>query len=264
MNIQRWISALLGFPLIAALLILGNKYVVDIACMFFSIIALNEYFNCFKDKAKPVVEIGYISTLMIATTHLIEPKWWIIYLPIIVVLLFLKVILTNMEVKIKDIAITLLGIIYIVGSIMFISLINGLDNGKILIWYIFLAAWGTDTLAYITGMLCGKHKFSKISPKKSIEGCIGGVLGSLIFTLAYTVIINNYYNYEISYYYIAIVAIILSIIGQIGDLAASTIKREAGIKDFSNLIPGHGGILDRMDSIMFVAPFAYIFLILLG
>ena len=130
MNVKRWVSALLGFPLIAALLIFGNVYVVDIAFTFFAILALNEYFNCFKDKAKPIVEIGYLSTLLIAGMHFIDMKIWVIFIPIILVLLFMKVIITKMKVTVNDVAITLLGIIYIVGCMLFIPLINGLENGK--------------------------------------------------------------------------------------------------------------------------------------
>lgn len=81
--------------------------------------------------------------------------------------------------------------------------------------------------------------------------------------LIYTVFINQYFDMHISYGYIVVISIILSIVGQIGDLSASTIKRFGGIKDFSNLIPGHGGILDRMDSVIFVAPFVYLFLVIL-
>lgn len=263
MNIKRWTSALLGFPLIALLLVFGNIYVVDVACAIFALIALNEFFNCFKEKAKPIVEVGYCSAIFIALMHLIALKWWVVIIPMLIIIMFLKVILTNMKVNVSDLAITLLGIIYIVGSIIFIPLINGLEHGKLLIWFIIFAAWGTDAFAYIVGKTIGKHKFTTISPKKTIEGCIGGAIGSIIVILIYTIIINNTYNLNISYIYITIVAVILSLVGQIGDLAASTIKRYAGVKDFSNLIPGHGGILDRMDSIMFVAPFVYIFLVLL-
>jgi phosphatidate cytidylyltransferase len=100
----------------------------------------------------------------------------------------------------------------------------------------------------------------KIGNKKSIEGCIAGTIGAVIVVLVYTYFINLYTNLEYSYLYISIIGLILSIIGQIGDFAASAIKRYVDIKDYSNLIPGHGGMLDRIDSIMFIAPFAYMLL----
>ena len=132
-----------------------------------------------------------------------------------------------------------------------------MKNGKILIWYAIFAAWGTDIFAYFVGRAFGKHKFSKVSPKKSIEGCIGGTIGSVVLMLIYTYFINKYLGMNYSYLFILGIGIILSLVGQIGDFAASTIKRFVDIKDYSNLIPGHGGMLDRIDSLIFLAPFAY-------
>ena len=122
---------------------------------------------------------------------------------------------------------------------------------------LIIAAWGTDIFAYFIGKHFGKHKFSKVSPKKSIEGCIAGTIGAVVLMLGYTYFANNYWGVNYSYAYIAIIGIILSLIGQIGDFSASSIKRYVDIKDFSNLIPGHGGMLDRIDSLLFLAPFAY-------
>ena len=103
----------------------------------------------------------------------------------------------------------------------------------------------------------GKHKFSKVSPKKSIEGCIGGTIGAILIMLIYTYIINKYLGMNYSYLFIAGIGFILSLVGQIGDFSASSIKRFVDIKDYSNLIPGHGGMLDRIDSLIFLSPFAY-------
>ena len=177
--------------------------------------------------------------------------------PTILVILFLQVIVTEMKTTIKDIAYSLLGIFYVVLFTMFVAFINGMENGKILIWYAIFAAWGTDTFAYFTGILIGKHKFSKVSPKKSIEGCIGGTVGAVTVMLVYTYILNNALIIDYSYLHILGIGVILSIIGQIGDFAASSIKRFVDIKDYSNLMPGHGGMLDRIDSLIFLAPFAY-------
>ncbi len=166
-----------------------------------------------------------------------------------------------MKTTIKDIAITLFGICYIPLFLMYMPLLMGSENGKLLVWYMIIAAWGTDIFAYIVGKSIGKHKFSQISPNKSIEGCIGGIVGQAALTLIYTLIINTYLGMNINYLYIAGISILLSIIGQIGDFSASSIKRYVGIKDFSNLLPGHGGMLDRIDSLIFIAPFAYFLLL---
>ena len=127
-----------------------------------------------------------------------------------------------------------------------------------LLIYVFLAAWGTDTFAYCIGKRLGKHKFSKVSPKKSIEGCIAGTVSAIILMVLYTVILNKNLSFDYSYWTIGISALVLSLIGQIGDFAASSIKRYTGIKDFGDLIPGHGGMLDRIDSVIFIAPLAYL------
>ena len=141
---------------------------------------------------------------------------------------------------------------------MFLSLIDGRTNGKILLGYIFATAWGTDVFAYCIGHRFGKHFFSKISTKKTIEGCVAGILGALIIVLLYTLILNKVFFFKYSYFMLGIIAIVLSLIGQIGDFSASCIKRYVDIKDYSNLLPGHGGMLDRIDSVLFIAPFAYI------
>lgn len=168
-----------------------------------------------------------------------------------------------MKITIIDASITLFGIIYIVLFLSFMSKLRAIDNGKLLVWYIFLVAWGSDVLAYVVGKYLGKHKFSEISPKKTIEGCVGGILGSIIFSMVYTLIINNYFGMDINYIYILGISIVLGILSQIGDFAASTIKRYTGIKDYGTLLPGHGGMLDRFDSVIFITPFAYILLTLL-
>ncbi len=269
MDIKRITSALIGFPLVAVILIFGNKYLVDIAISVIAIMALHEYFHCFKEQNenKDLRWIAYISAASIALIHVIPSEYILktiaAIIPISILVLFAQVIATNMKYNIKDIAITFFGICYIVIFLMYIPIIREMTNGRILIWFIFIAAWGTDIFAYFTGKKFGKHKFTKVSPNKSIEGCIGGTVGAILCMVIYAVVCNNVWNMNINYVYIAIAGLVLSLVGQIGDLAASSIKRYTGIKDFSNLIPGHGGILDRIDSVIFIAPFAYFLLMLI-
>lgn len=263
MNIKRLLSAMLGLPLVVLVLALGNEYFIDIFFAIVAIISMYEYFNAIKEKANPVKWIGYLSAISIAFIHII-PEFNISYvglfLPAIVVLLFIQSIFTGMKYNIKDISYTLFGICYITLFIMCIPLISGDLSSKIYLWYIIIAAWGTDSFAYIIGKVLklGKHKFSKISPNKTIEGCIGGTVGALLISIIYTYICNRIFDTSISYVAFGFLTIALSIIGQIGDFAASSIKRYVGIKDFGDLIPGHGGMLDRIDSVIFIAPFAYL------
>ena len=266
MNIKRLVTALIGFPIVACALIFGNKYVIDGLFAIVSAFALYEYNHALKLKAKPVQWIGYLACALIAFIHIIPTMYLVniigILIPVTVLILFLHVIITNMKTNIVDIALTLFGICYIAIFLMFIPILMGREHGKLLVWYIIFAAWGTDVFAYTIGKRFGKHKFSPVSPKKSIEGCIGGTIGALAFIIPYTVFINNCYDMHINYMLISAIGIILSFIGQVGDFSASTIKRYVGIKDFSNLFPGHGGMLDRIDSVIFIAPFAYFLLML--
>ena len=232
--------------------------------------SLYEFYKAFKvsGKAKPICWIGYLSAIMISIIHVIPSEYILkvigAIIPISVLILFLHSIIGNLKYSIKDIAITFFGICYIVIFLMFLSIIReNLKNGNLLIWIAFFSAWWTDIFAYLVGKRFGKHHFTKISPNKTIEGCIGGTVGAVIMIMIYSVVCNNIWNIGINYVYIFVIGILLSIIGQIGDLAASSIKRYTGVKDFSNLIPGHGGMLDRIDSVIFIAPFAYFLLMLI-
>lgn len=134
-------------------------------------------------------------------------------------------------------------------------------EGIYLLVFCVCAAWMTDIFAYFVGSKLGKHKLCpKISPKKSVEGAIGGILGAVIVCEILLFVFNKYVFTEpakLSYIAVLFVSIVLSIAGMFGDLAASTIKRNFGIKDFGNLLPGHGGIMDRFDSLLFIMPVLY-------
>ncbi len=134
-------------------------------------------------------------------------------------------------------------------------------EGIFLLIFVFFASWMTDTFAYFVGRKLGKHKLCpKISPKKTVEGLIGGILGAVLLSeLLLFVFIKFFFEGGSTFTYVevAIFAIILSGVSVFGDLAASTIKRNFGVKDFGNLLPGHGGIMDRFDSALFVMPVAY-------
>lgn len=268
MNIKRYLSGFILFPIFAIIMVFGNTYVIDIAISIVAILCLHEFYKAFQGKAKPIEWVGYIAAASIAIIHMI-PSQLILsiiaaIIPTSIMILFVISIFSEMKYNIVDIAITFFGICYIVLFLMFAPIIReNLPNGKILIWFVFFGAWGTDIFAYLIGKHFGKHKFTEISPNKSLEGCIAGVAGALIMILVYTFICNQAFGTNMSYLYAGFLAILLSIVSQIGDLAASSIKRYCDIKDYSNLIPGHGGMLDRIDSVIFILPFAYFLLMLL-
>lgn len=176
MKLKRMLSGLIGFPIVALIFIYANTYIIDDFIAVISIVAMYEYLKCLSVDYKPVKWIAYIPCLLIPFLHVIPKEYLLtvvgVLVALIVALLFMKVIASNMKTSISDIAITLFGICYITFFLSFISMLYGMENGKYLIWFILISAWGTDTFAYLVGMKFGKHKFSKISPKKSKEGCV--------------------------------------------------------------------------------------------
>ena len=263
MNLKRVLTTLIGMPIVGAILILANKYVIDFILMAISIICMYEYFTVISKVAHPIKWVGYVSTIIVALIAFLSVQTImqivLFAIPILILVMFLKVIITNMATTFKDVAYTFLGICYVTLFIMFLSLIRGLDNGKFLIGFAILIAWATDIFAYLIGKHFGKHYFSKVSPKKTIEGCIAGTIGAIVVGIVYTLIINSFaYTGIDNYLAVGIISLVLSIISQIGDFVASSIKRFADIKDYGDLLPGHGGMLDRIDSLIFLAPYAYL------
>ena len=267
MNLKRVLTGLIGFPIVVAVLLFGNKYIVDAVFAIITLISMYEYTNAISNKYKPVKFVGYFLAISIAFIHIIPLehmlKILIMLIPTVIAILFIKVIISKMDTNFNDIAVEFFGIVYIIGFMVFMPILYGMPNGKYLIMYVLLSAWGSDTFAYAAGRRFGKHKLSIISPKKSVEGSIAGVIGATLICLIYTICINKFVSLNINYIYIMFVSIVLSVLSQLGDLAASSIKRYVDVKDFGNLLPGHGGMIDRIDSIIFIAPFAYFLLSLI-
>ncbi len=269
---KRTISSAIILPTMCCLLIFSNDIVMDIFLAVLSAFCFFEYSNCFKrtKKANPSSWLGYIACLGVAFVNLIDIEIYknilLAVIPISLFILMVEMLFNDEKKNVMDIFVTFIGILYIPILISFFSIIRhrmGDSLGYFLVWYIFIASWGSDVFAFIVGCRIGKHKFTKISPKKSVEGCIAGIVGGAALGVIYTIIINNAFNQSINIGLVIVVVSLLAIIGQVGDVFASAIKRYCGIKDFSDLIPGHGGMLDRVDSVIFVIPFAYILLSLL-
>lgn len=198
-------------------------------------------------------------------------------------ILFSMAMLYSIGTSNKDLVLTFFSLYFLVVSIyyLFFNKINIENLGKLLfsfiyisipmgvflrlgetnlLWAVFLISWGTDTFAYLFGMVFGKHKlYPSISPKKTVEGSLGGIFGSLILLNLF-----NFYILKYNIVFIILSGILISVVSQLGDLFASKIKREIGIKDFSNIIKGHGGFLDRFDSIIFATPLVYILFHIFG
>lgn len=147
------------------------------------------------------------------------------------------------------------GVVYVAVMLSCIYELRCMEQGEYLVWLVFLGSWGCDTCAYCVGVLIGKHKMTpKLSPKKSVEGAVGGVAGAALLGALYAffTVSERQMGGEMASY--ALICAAGALVSMVGDLAASAIKRNHEIKDYGKLIPGHGGILDRFDSVIFIAP----------
>lgn len=181
---------------------------------------------------------------------------WIVFTLIVFMALY---VIAYPRYHANQITMLLFGLIYVTVMLSFVFRLRYVENGILFVWLIFIGAWGSDTCAYCVGKLFGKHKMpSELSPNKTIEGCAGGVVGAALIGFLFALVFFDNRSY---WWQFAVIGGVSSVISQIGDLAASAIKRNHGIKDYGQLIPGHGGILDRFDSIIFIAPIVYYFVI---
>lgn len=157
------------------------------------------------------------------------------------------------------------GVFYVTVMLSYIYQIRILPGGAFTVWLVFICSWGCDTCAYCVGILIGKHKMApKLSPKKSVEGGIGGIAGAALIGVLYALAINHWGNAGVEVMSFAVIGAVGGAISQVGDLGASAIKRNYDIKDYGKLIPGHGGILDRFDSVIFTAPIIYYLAVMMG
>lgn len=236
----------------------GNILFVTISLI--SLIGLSELYKVLKIEKSPIGLLGYgicISYYLLIFFDLEEYHMTLIIL--FLILLMFTYVLFFPKYNLNHITIGFFGVFYVAVMLSYIYKVRLIEDGRIVVWLIFIGSWGSDTCAYLVGRKIGKHKLSKkLSPKKSIEGCIGGVVGAALLGFAFATIfkdsIDDFINPQLAF---LIICGISSMISQVGDLAASGIKRNYEIKDYSNLIPGHGGILDRFDSVIFIAPIVY-------
>ena len=203
--------------------------------------------------------------LYLEAVYLGWDAWLLLVLILGLMLVIGTYVFTFPRYQIEQIAVTVFGILYIPVMLSYGYRIRTLEGGRILIWLVFLAASGSDIMAYCTGILFGKHKLAPLlSTKKSVEGSVGGVVGAGLLGLIYALIFrDSLTGFQHPLLETALLCAVGGLVSQLGDLAASAIKRNKNIKDYSQLIPGHGGILDRLDSVIPTAPLLYYLIVLL-
>ncbi len=257
----RLISGII-LVIIALFTIISGGYVLFGTLLAISLIGLGEFNRALKlhgEDGNALAITGYITTLFyygMLAFHF-ENYSESMILGILIAFLFVYVF-TFPKYPAEKVMSGFFGVIYVSVMLAFIYRTRNLTDGAFLVWLIFLCSWGCDTCAYCAGMLFGKHKMSPIlSPKKTIEGAVGGVAGAALLGAIYALAVGRYLQSGGHVAGFALICAVGALLSMVGDLAASAIKRNVQIKDYGTLIPGHGGILDRFDSVIFTAPIIY-------
>ncbi len=265
MFLTRLISGIIVLAIAVAAMLLGG----DVLFLFTMAITLIGLYELYKAAGIEKTWLGYLGlagTVIYDLVMRFFPGGELMAAAVAALMIMSAYVFMFPKYKVHEAFSGLSGILYVTVLMSFIYKVRILPDGLYVIPMIFICAWGNDTCAYCVGMLLGKHKmFPVLSPKKSVEGFIGGIVGAAALGLIYGSIFGTHLpslvNPAVSCMVIGAVGALIAVVG---DLSASAVKRDTGIKDYGRLIPGHGGILDRFDSILFTAPVVYILAVILG
>jgi phosphatidate cytidylyltransferase len=281
--ILRVLSSLVGIPIL--LLLVFAEGGVGLSALPFTIavaicagVGAGEYFRAVKLRGfRPTEGLAYIAIVLLQFAAWSVSRGQLVqFLPALLALLVIATLIHQVLRRdpepLANIGVTFLGVVYVGWLLSYLIFLRSLPGtlqlslfgftlpeaarGAWLVLYVFAVTWMTDTGAYFIGMRFGKTKLApNLSPKKTVEGAIGGVIAATSMSLLWGMWVG------LPWYHCLILGPILSVLGQVGDLSESAIKRDLGLKDFGGILPGHGGVLDRFDSILFTAPVAYYYLV---
>jgi phosphatidate cytidylyltransferase len=266
--LSRIIVALISIPFLIYVVLKG-EIIFWVLMTGIGVMATYEFYRMLENKkvkAYKYFGIG-ISFLIPSAYYFRDSLMWVMekgpyffVALLFIILIIIQIFLGKIEEASMKLAYTVLGILYIPFLFSHVFALKDLENGRYWILTALLLVWACDSAAYFIGIKFGKHKMApSISPKKSIEGGLAGITAPIIsmFIIKYALYFKNV---EISILHIIVVGAIVGIVGQVGDLAESMFKREYGIKDSGNLLLGHGGFLDRFDSLIFIIPILFYYL----
>ncbi|MCI9453337.1 MAG: phosphatidate cytidylyltransferase [Dorea sp.] len=224
-----------------------------------SLVGMTELYKIVGVQGKVLGAAGYLAALVYYGLLWCRASEYVTMLSILFLILLMAVyVFTFPKFRAEQVMTVFFGFFYVAVMLSYVYQTRMLSDGGVVVWLIFLSSWGCDTCAYCVGVLIGKHKMApKLSPKKSVEGGIGGIVGAALLGALFALAVNRFGGAFVSPVHYAVICAAGGAISQVGDLAASAIKRNHEIKDYGKLIPGHGGILDRFDSVIFTAPVIY-------
>ena len=243
--------------LLTLVMLLPGGVVSAIVLNIISLIGLYEFYRLYSLEKSILSYVGYLGTIIFYILLYMGKETFLFPTVIILLMVILACyVFAFPKYKERDVTKIFFGFVYVTVMLSYVFRVRNMESGLMLSFFILISSWGNDVFAYLVGSAIGKHQFSpKVSPNKSIEGFVGGILGAALVGYVYAVIFAK--DIPFSGVYCAIISALGGIPSVIGDLAASAIKRDNEIKDYSHLIPGHGGILDRFDSVIFTAPIIY-------
>ena len=256
----RLLSGIVLVIIAFATIFLGGD-VLFATLLIISLIGVSELYKVVKIEKAPLGIVGYIGVVAYYFLIRAQKKEDLMMFAIILLILVMAVYVFAFPKYVSEQVMTAyFGVFYVAIMLSYIYQTRLLKDGLFLVGLVFLCSWGCDTCAYCVGVLIGKHKMAPVlSPKKSVEGAVGGVVGAAALGAIYAAVFSDKINLSINpVIACAIICAIGALISMIGDLAASAIKRNHDIKDYGKLIPGHGGIMDRFDSVIYVAPIIWI------
>lgn len=257
---QRIITAVIaGIPFIFLIVIGGLPFTILI--LLLALIAMSELLKMMKiPYFSPLGILGFLLTLVIV----IPEQWYMKVFPffaskfdmliLVLLLLLMLTVVSKNKIHFHDASFALMSALYVGFGFYFFYLTRSMDNGLPLFCFVLFNIWATDSGAYFIGRAFGKRKlWPEISPKKTVEGALGGIGSAIVLTIIFQ-LVYPLFSFPMALF----AAIIIAVFGQMGDLVESALKRHYGVKDSGNILPGHGGILDRFDSLIFVLPILHV------
>lgn len=255
----RVLSSVVLVILMAGGIFAGSNIFAAILLLI-SVIGMSEIYKIYGINKKFPGFVGYFMIIVYDIAALLYGEKYSLFLIVAGLILCMLIFVACFpKYNTNQIMVMFFGYVYVGVMLSYVFRIRCMEAGFVLIWLVFICSWINDTCAYLVGVRFGKHKMSpKLSPKKSVEGAIGGIVGTALIAALYGYIFRNQLTNLTNPCIVCAGACALgAVVSMIGDLAASAIKRDHQVKDYGNVIPGHGGILDRFDSMIFTAPIIY-------
>lgn len=259
----RLITSALGAALFLVLLF-APSIVFQVAAVLVAGIAMYEIYHVTGISKKPAVMascvIGMGLCALFGGVHMgvISQDMCFFAMSLYICYIFAIMVFDHKRIKLFDASVMVFATMILAVTFSYIIPLRAHENGMYLIIALFAATWGGDGGAYFVGIRFGKHKLAPtLSPKKTVEGAVGGVLGSVITMGIFSAVLTFCFGVECNVPMLMVTGVGCAILGPVSDIATSAIKREFNVKDYGNVFPGHGGILDRFDSVLLTTPFVY-------